>query len=218
MAEEYYSHERPELVRQIPVATGHVVLDLGCGVGALSSSLKRSGRADETWGLELVPEVAELARKNKDLDRVLEGDVETLVSDLPRGYFSHIVAGDVLEHLVDPWSVLHRLRLCLRPGGRFICSLPNIRNLSFIAKLLFAGSFEYRDSGVMDRTHLRFFARKDVLKLFADAGFREISVGPARPKRRIGYRLAKALLGDLIVKSLLVTAINPLQGVARTDS
>jgi len=61
----------------------------------------------------------------------------------------------------------------------------------------------------MDRTHLRFFARKDAIELFGRAGFRDITVGPARPKHRIGYRLARALLGDLVVKSLLVTAVNP---------
>ena len=209
MVEDYYSHERPELVRQVPVGPGHVVLDLGCGVCAVSSSLKSSGRAEEVWGVEVVPEVAERARRNADLDKVLAGDIEKLVDDLPRAHFTHIIAGDVLEHLVDPWAVLGRLRLLLRPGGRFICSLPNIRNLSFIAKLLLAGSFEYRDSGVMDRTHLRFFARKDVLEMFRGAGFHDITIGPARPKRRIGYRLARAILGDLIVKSLLVTAVNP---------
>ena len=209
MAEDYYSHERPELVRQIPVGPGHVVLDLGCGTGTLSSSLKRSGRAEEAWGVEVVPEVAERARRNADLDKVLVGDIEKLVDELPRSHFTHVIAGDVLEHLVDPWAVLGKLRLGLRPGGRFICSLPNIRNLSFFAKLLFAGSFEYRDSGVMDRTHLRFFAPKDVLEMFRGAGFHDIAIGPARPKRRIGYRLARILLGDLIVKSLLVTAVNP---------
>jgi len=209
MAEDYYSHERPELVRQVPAGPGHVILDLGCGVGALSSALKRSGRADEAWGVEVVPEVAERARENEDLDRVLAGDIENLVEDLPPAYFTHIIAGDVLEHLVDPWTTLGRLRLRLRPGGRFICSLPNIRNLSFIARLLVGGRFEYRDSGVMDRTHLRFFARKDVLELFRAAGFREIVIGPARPKRRLGYRVARALLGDLIIKALLVTAVNP---------
>jgi len=111
MAEEYYSHERPELVRQVPVGPGHVVLDLGCGVGALPSSLKRSGRADEAWGVEVVPEVAGRARENEDLDRVLVGDIERVVDDMPRAYFTHIVAGDVLEHLVDPWAVLGPLRL-----------------------------------------------------------------------------------------------------------
>ena len=209
MAEDYYSHERPELVRQVPVGPGHVVLDLGCGAGALSSALKRSGRADEAWGVEVVAQVAERAKRNSDLDRVLAGDIARLVDDLPEAYFSHVIAGDVLEHLVDPWTVLAKLRLRLRPGGRFICSLPNIRNLSFITRLLVAGRFEYRESGVMDRTHLRFFARKDALKLFVDAGFVEVAIEPARPKARIGYRLARAVLGDLIVKSLLVTAVNP---------
>jgi 2-polyprenyl-3-methyl-5-hydroxy-6-metoxy-1,4-benzoquinol methylase len=203
--DNYYRHERPELVALVSKAAP-CVLDLGCGAGAMSAALKRERKVLESWGVELVAEMAEQARQNPALDRVLCGDLGDLVDELPEGHFSHIIAGDVLEHLVDPWTVLEGLRTRLAPGGLFICSLPNIRNFSFLAKLLFAGRFEYKDHGVMDRTHLRFFARKDIQLLFTGAGFCKVEIRPVRPKDRLHKKLARLLFGDLILKGFLVTA------------
>lgn len=201
----YYRHGRPELVAQIDGPAGRV-LDLGCGAGMVSAAIRERCDVREIWGVEVVPEVAEQARANPALDKVLCGDVTELAGELPQGSFSHIVAGDVLEHLVDPWTVLERLRDCLEPGGKLICSIPNIRNFSFIVELLFRRRFAYRDSGVMDRTHLRFFARKDIEIMFRDAGFQDIRIGPVRPKKSLVKRAGRALFGDLVIKGFLVTA------------
>lgn len=209
--ESYYGHERPELVALVDRDAASV-LDLGCGEGAMSAAIKRDRRAEEIWGVEVVASVAERARQNPAFSQVLCGDVEVLMSQLPDSYFSHVVAGDVLEHLVDPWQVLTDLRAKLRPGGLLICSIPNIRNFSFIAKLLFRGRFEYKDSGVMDRTHLRFFARADIEKMFSDAGYADIRIGPVRPKKNLSKRLARILFGDLVVKGFLITARGPAAG------
>lgn len=207
--QDYFSHPRPELVAVLPASDGNRVLDLGCGSGAMSRHIREQGKAREIWGVEINPEAAAAARQSGALDRVLEGDLETATGHLPRGHFTHVIAGDVLEHLVDPWRALSALKASMAPGGLFICSIPNIRNLSFILALLFKRRFEYRDSGVMDRTHLRFFARKDVYDLFAQAGFRDIVIGPVRPKKKLGWRIGKALLGDLVIKGFLVTARLP---------
>ncbi len=204
----YYSKSRPELAEQIATDPGNVVLDVGCGTGQLSSLIRRERRAGQIWGVEVVEKVAKQARANPDLDRVMSGDISAIAAELPAGHFSHIVAGDVLEHLVDPWSTLATLRRSLRTDGRIVASMPNIRNLSFIAQLLLGGSFRYRDSGVMDRTHLRFFARKDIRALFAEAGFRNIKIRQARPKRSPLSRLAKLVFGDLAIKVFVVTADN----------
>ena len=203
---DYFSHPRPELVAQLPEDPHNRVLDLGCGSGAMSALIRSQGKADEIWGVEKFPEAAAQARASGALDKVLAGDLEKLLEELPQNHFSHIIAGDILEHLVDPWSVCTSLRACLAPGGTFICSIPNIRNLSFILALTFKGRFEYRDSGVMDRTHLRFFARADLHDLFTQAGFSDIEIGPVRPKKRLSWRIGRALLGDLVIKVFLVTA------------
>lgn len=201
---KYYRHSRPELIAQIDNAGR--VLDLGCGAGMISSAIREKCSPKEIWGVEVVPEVAEQARNNPDLDRVLCGDITDLLDELPDRYFSHVVAGDVLEHLVDPWKVVAALYHKLEPGGKFICSIPNVRNFSFFLELLFRRRFEYRDSGVMDRTHLRFFTRKDARIMFEEAGYSNIRIGPVRPKNKIHKRLARALFGDLVTKGLLITA------------
>lgn len=206
---DYFSHPRPELVAALPASEGNRVLDLGCGSGAMSQGIRDQGKAVEIWGVEINPNAAAAAKQSGALDRVLEGDLEAVMAELPAGHFTHIIAGDVLEHLVDPWQALARLKTCMAPGGQFICSIPNIRNLSFILMLLFKKRFEYRDSGVMDRTHLRFFARKDVHDLFAGAGFTDIRIGPVRPKKKLSWRIGKALLGDLVIKGFLITARLP---------
>ncbi len=203
---DYHSHPRPELVACLPVNGNNRVLDLGCGSGAMSAAIKAAGKAGEIWGVEINPQAARQARESGVFVQVLEGDLETVLATLPAGHFTHVIAGDVLEHLVDPWTVCARLGECLADGGEFICSIPNIRNLSFILALTFKRSFEYRDSGVMDRTHLRFFARKDVYAMFANAGYRDISIGPVRPKKRLSWKLGHALLGDLVIKGFLVRA------------
>lgn len=207
--QDYFSHPRPELVAALPASDASRVLDLGCGSGGMSRHIREQGKASEIWGVEINPEAAAAARQSGVLDRVLEGNLETVTGQLPAGHFTHVIAGDVLEHLVDPWQALSALKACMAPGGQFICSVPNIRNLSFILALLFRGRFEYRDSGVMDRTHLRFFARKDVYDLFAQAGFKDIVIGPVRPKKKLSWRIGKALLGDLVIKGFLVTARLP---------
>lgn len=204
---DYYSHGRTELVAELPADSENIVLELGCGSGATSLLIKKNNKARELWGIEKFPDAASQARATHSLDTLLEGDMEILIDELPEDHFTHIIAGDVLEHLVDPWDVCKRLGPCLKADGVFICSIPNIRNLSFMLALLFKKRFEYKDSGVLDRTHLRFFARKDVYDLFATTGYTNISISPVRPKKKLSYKIGKILFGDLLTKGFLVTAI-----------
>ncbi|MDH3592108.1 MAG: methyltransferase domain-containing protein [Planctomycetota bacterium] len=205
----YYRHERPELVAHVRPADGNRVLDVGCGAGHVAARIKREQRAGEVWGVEVVEAAAHEARANPAVDEVRSGDLERIVGELPDGHFSHVICGDVLEHLVDPWTALAGLRRKLRPDGRVICSLPNVRNLSFLAMLIFEGSFRYRESGVMDRTHLRWFCRKDARALFEGAGFADVTIGPVRPKRSLSNRASRLLLRDWATKGFLILGRNP---------
>jgi len=202
----YHSHPRPELVAVVRDDPGNCVLDLGCGSGAMSALLRERDKAGEIWGVEKFPDAARSARDSGTFDKVFEGDLEEIITELPRNHFNYVIAGDILEHLVDPWAVCEKLNACLVPGGTFICSIPNIRNLSFLLALAFKGRFAYTDSGVLDRTHLRFFARKDVQEMFVNSGYSDVQVGPVRPKKKLSWRIGKALFGDLVIKVFLVTA------------
>jgi 2-polyprenyl-3-methyl-5-hydroxy-6-metoxy-1,4-benzoquinol methylase len=147
------------------VPDGARVLDVGAGEGAFAEDLQRRGC--KVVALEVDPGRAEAARA-RGLEVAVK-DMETAdLSDL--GKFDVIVCADVLEHLTDPAAALARLKAALAPGGRILASIPNVAHYGVRLRLL-AGRFEYTETGILDRTHLRFFTRASAKRLFEDAGF-----------------------------------------------
>lgn len=155
---------------QIVLLTGRSkrVLDVGASTGYVAKALRERGCA--VTGLEVDPEAAKQAARFTD--RMIVGDVEQL--DLGETFgtdrFDVVIFGDVLEHLVDPESVLLRTAEVLAPGGYVVASIPNVTHGSIRLSLM-AGRFRYTDTGLLDRTHLRFFDRRGVEELFEDTGF-----------------------------------------------
>jgi SAM-dependent methyltransferase len=97
-------------------------------------------------------------------------DVAGLAGELNE-QFERIVFADLLEHLPDPIPVLAGYRRLLAPGGRLLVSLPNVAAWTVRLELLF-GRFEYAESGILDRTHLRFFTRASGRRTLEAAGYR----------------------------------------------
>ena len=85
--------------------------------------------------------------------------------------FDVVVCADVLEHLPEPDAVLARIRRWMAPDGVLLVSLPNVANVAVRLALL-AGRFEYAETGILDRTHLRFYTRRSARRLVENAGFR----------------------------------------------
>ncbi len=162
----YFQFARPELLALIPQSARRV-LDIGCGAGRLGEALKARQPA-EVVGIEVVEEAAQAARRR--LDQVFAGDIETIELPFAGGSFDAIVCGDVLEHLARPEDLLRRAREWLQPGGRLIASIPNVRHHTVVRALL-DGNWTYEPAGLLDRTHLRFFTRRDIEDLFRDTGF-----------------------------------------------
>lgn len=165
---EYYANPRTEITALVPESTMRI-LDVGCGAGAFALAVKRQKAGREAWGIEINPTVAEEARQK--LDKVLVGDINRLMEELPRQYFDAIVFNDVLEHLPDPYTVLSEMKAFLAPGGRILVSLPNVRHIRNLFNLLVRKDWAYTDHGVLDRTHLRFFTLKSALRTFREGGF-----------------------------------------------
>jgi 2-polyprenyl-3-methyl-5-hydroxy-6-metoxy-1,4-benzoquinol methylase len=172
-AAAYYQEPRHDL-QALFEARGKRILDVGCAAGEFGGALKRAGAA-EVLGIEYAPEAAALAREK--LDHVFVGDVQSLSLPLEEGSFDYIVFADVLEHTVDPWAVLASYRRYLKPDGRVIASIPNIRFYAIIARLIF-NAWGYRESGILDATHLRFFTWPTIKAMFAGAGLRIERVKP----------------------------------------
>jgi 2-polyprenyl-3-methyl-5-hydroxy-6-metoxy-1,4-benzoquinol methylase len=163
----YYRQPRPEMLRLVPTTAQHV-LDLGCAEGAFAAAVKERTGA-EVWGIEFNPQAAEHARAV--VDHVLVGDADERIAELPDTYFDAIVCNDILEHLVNPGTTLTHLRRKLKPEGVVVASIPNIRFAPALSKVVFRKDFPQDDEGIFDRTHLRFFTRKSIVRLFETAGF-----------------------------------------------
>lgn len=164
-----YVASRPDVLRLVPLGA-RVVLDVGCSVGTVGRDIKKSAPGTTVIGIEYSPQMAAEARQW--LDRVLVLDLNRVEGELAidRESVDCIILADVLEHLIDPWSLLRRLRGLLSPSGTVVASIPNIRHLSTLYHVFVRGYWPYRDRGIHDRTHLRFFTLRNIEELFCSAG------------------------------------------------
>lgn len=170
---EYYSHARYDII-DIVISTGSIekILDVGCGYGYTGEKLKNKG-AIRVEGLEFASEACEKAKRR--LDQIFQGSAEdsNLISTL--GSYDCIICADLLEHLIDPWKTLTLLKNHLNKHGRLVASIPNIRYYKIIFNLLVLGEWKYQESGILDKTHLRFFTRKSIKLMFSQTGY-EITI------------------------------------------
>jgi SAM-dependent methyltransferase len=166
-AAEYYLETRPD-IQALAEAEGKRILDVGCAAGELGRALKLAG-ALEVVGIERSGEAAALAKER--LDQVIVSDVENLDLPLDEASFDRIIFADILEHTVDPWSVLASYGRYLKSDGRIIASIPNLRFYAVIIRLIF-NRWGYTESGILDSTHLRFFTLPTIKEMFERAGYR----------------------------------------------
>lgn len=154
---------------QAGVPRGATVLDCGCAGGFLASSLIES-RGCTVDGAELDEEAAAAAAHA--CRHVYVGSLEdpAFVASLNAQY-DCILFGDVLEHLRDPNHTLRMMRPKIANGGRILVSMPNTAYWRVRWELL-RGRFEYRESGLLDRTHLRFYTYRGARALVEAAGYR----------------------------------------------
>lgn len=163
----YFDSVRKEIQPLLPKKMDRV-LEVGCGSGATLQWLKSEMGCSWVGGVELTEDAA--GRAKKRLDFFLEGNIEKIELPIENASLDLILCLDVLEHLVDPWLVVKRLSLLLKPGGALIVSLPNICHRDVLIPLLRHDRWDYEPSGILDRTHLRFFTRKTAIELLEQSG------------------------------------------------
>jgi 2-polyprenyl-3-methyl-5-hydroxy-6-metoxy-1,4-benzoquinol methylase len=161
--ETYFEHARPEMMALVP-AMAKRVLDVGCGAGAFSARLK-SERPVEVWGVEMNSDAARKASER--LDKVVCAPFDSSFDAGPIR-FDCIIFNDVLEHMACPEIALETAHALLSPQGVVVASIPNARHLTVVWELAVQGDWRYRDAGIFDRTHLRFFTRTSILRLFRE--------------------------------------------------
>jgi SAM-dependent methyltransferase len=177
-SDTYFSGARADFVRLLPRDSTAAILEVGCGTGATGALALARGRAGRYVGIELMETAGAKAREV--LSDVVIGDVEKLEPDWSPASFDGLILSEVLEHLVDPGRTLERLARFIRPGGVVLASSPNVAHWRVIRELI-AGRFELADSGVFDRTHLRWFTPLSFARLFTEAGFKVDQIGSVTP-------------------------------------
>jgi 2-polyprenyl-3-methyl-5-hydroxy-6-metoxy-1,4-benzoquinol methylase len=200
----YFSNARLDFVERLPTGPDSAVLELGCGSGGTGKAVLAAGKAGRYVGIEL--NAAAAASAAEVLTEVLVGNVEEMDLDARRASFDALLVSEVLEHLTDPWTTLRRLAQCVRPGGLVLASSPNVAHWRVVLNL-FLGRFRYQQSGLMDRTHLRWFTPESFRNLFEEAGIEVVSLQPiAEPgwKGKVvnlltGNRLSHLFVGQIVV-------------------
>jgi len=191
---------RVELISKIPSGCKKI-LDVGVSAGENGRFIEENNLPFDTIvGIEVNPSAAEMAKKY--YDNLLVGDVEDLELPYPDGFFDCIIYGGVLEHLVDPWSVLKKHRKKLHPEGVVIASIPNVRFYEVVLDLVFKGDWRYSEAGILDSSHLRFFTLKTIKEMFHSCGYKITHIETKIVAKRKYRRLNRILFG--LLKPFLV--------------
>ncbi|MGZ4333689.1 MAG: class I SAM-dependent methyltransferase [Gaiellaceae bacterium] len=191
----YFEQARPDLVALLPAQLGSV-LDVGCGAGGVGRAIR--ARAKLLTGIEVEREAAERAREAYDVVHV--GTAEEVLDDVV-GPFDTILAYDVLEHLVDPGSVLRRVRALAAPDALLHVSMPNARHWSLVRDLVLRGTFGYTRTGHRDVTHLRWLTPRDLRELLGESGWRVERSGhpPLSAPGRFAERVTRGRSAEFLV-------------------
>ena len=212
--QDYFSNIRRDIVSLIPHNPAQKVLEVGAGGGNTLLYLKEQGLAAEVMGVELM----NLPGSNQDhplLDKFQIANIEEEEIAAEQDYFDIILCADVLEHLVDPWAAVEKISRHLRKDGLLIVSMPNLREFKTLGAVVFKGQFNYRpEGGIMDKTHLRFFCKKNILQLLTTSSLSPIYCRPnfmlrevpEGIKRRVLNRLSFRLVEGFLTIQYLVIA------------
>lgn len=165
----YYSASRLEIVEKLHHENHEeiCVLEVGCGCGTTLSAIRCQYPNAHVHGIELMEHVAAYGKYMAD---IVVGDIETMSIPYEKNMFDYIIFADVLEHLRCPEKVLERMKYFLKQDGTILASVPNLMNIEIVINLL-KGNFTYRDAGLLDRTHIHLFTRREVEKMFEDTGY-----------------------------------------------
>lgn len=165
----YSSAVRHELLKYLDIKRpGVSVFELGCALGGNLMYIKWLNRSAQLTAVELNTSAAAIAKNYGDISVM---DVEEIDFDALEGKFDYVIAGDLIEHLKNPWSLVKNLAKVLKPNGIIAVSIPNVAHVSNVYNLL-NGLWNYKDAGLLDRTHLRFFTRDSMIRMFDEAGFK----------------------------------------------
>lgn len=202
----YQVTDRQEMLRFVP-SDARAVLDVGCSRGGFGRLLRSVVPQARLRGIEPDAAAAEEARPHYD-----QLDIDFFDPTLVDERFDVIVCNDVLEHMLDPWTVLREMHQLLSERGVVVASIPNIRYLPVLMALVIRGRWDYTETGTLDRTHLRFFTRTSIREMFELAGYDVEAMAPLNefaPRswvKRLLHLLLRGGSKDLLALQFAVVA------------
>jgi 2-polyprenyl-3-methyl-5-hydroxy-6-metoxy-1,4-benzoquinol methylase len=176
--EQYFTNIRMDIISLIPKKSNQKILEVGAGSGNTLLYIKQNGLASEVMGVELI-HIPGSTQGHELIDKFQIANIEQEEINASKQYFDVIICADVLEHLVDPWSTVKKISSHLKKEGILIVSMPNLREWKTLSKLVFRGDFSYNpEGGIMDKTHLRFFCKKNIIHLLTNSELKPIYIRP----------------------------------------
>ena len=164
-SKDYFTNARMDIIKVVPQNSNNKILEIGAGGGNTLITLKELKKANEIVGVELI-KLRDSYQNSPIINKFIIGNIENIELDLQKDYFDVIICGDVLEHLFDPWAVVEKLTVFLKPGGIFIASLPNIRNFVPMFKILILADLNTTRIMVFWIKHIYDFSVKKILLNF----------------------------------------------------
>ncbi|VFP84054.1 Ubiquinone biosynthesis O-methyltransferase [Candidatus Erwinia haradaeae] len=102
------------------------VLDVGCGGGILSESM--AGEGAHVTGLDMSAELLHVARVHAQKNNMFINYIQQTVEDHAEeyvGYYEVITCMEMLEHVIDPYSIICACSTLIKPGGNVFFSTIN---------------------------------------------------------------------------------------------
>lgn len=191
---DYFDRDYSGIVRLIP-GKAESILYFGFGKGFLGKALKNSG-VEKIYGIEIDSALAIETDLYLDLDKAIKGDFENISIKDQKNCFDCIVLTDILEHLKDPWISLRKLKELLSEEGMIIASITNIRHYSVIKDIIRDRWF-YREDGILDSNHIRFFGLSTIKHLFSTSGLDIIGIERLEKAERFMQILNRVFFNNL---------------------
>lgn len=188
----YFDQSRPELRPYLPMGPQRI-LEIGCGSG---NFITHFPEGVEYWGVE--PNSPSAATAEKKLHKVICGYYDDAANEIPNDYFDLVICNDVLEHIDHYQNFLSEVSKKLNRCGCIVGSVPNVRFATNLYNLLVKKDWQYTESGILDKTHLRFFTKKSLHRELLNMQFTIEKFGGLNPVKHEGSIL------KFIVKYLMV--------------
>jgi 2-polyprenyl-3-methyl-5-hydroxy-6-metoxy-1,4-benzoquinol methylase len=177
------------------------VIDIGCGEGIFFNNLKAKC---EVWGVEPNKIAANLASKR--MQNILIGKYSEVASQIPERYFDLVICNDVIEHLEDVDGFLNSIKKKMKDGAFLVGSVPNVRFFGNLIGLLISRDWEYRESGILDKDHLRFFTERSLRRSLERHGF-VVDLFKGITKQEFYKFSSKGLIKSLLINGAIAITL-----------